>query len=336
MVPVDGLDEAVEVLEELPGEPALADAALAGHRDQPDAPVPGGRVVEVLEEPQLVVAPDERRLDRLGPARGRRARPTTRRARQAGTGASLPLRSWSPASAKAIAREAACIVASPTSTTSGGAAPCSRLAVLTMSPATMPSPIAADRHRCLAGHDTHPGVDHRAQSAHAADDLQGGPHGALGVVLVAGRGAPDCHHGVADELLDRAAVALDDPAGQVEVARQQVADLLRVPVLGDRREAHEVGEEDRDDAPLGHGWDGRGRGAGRDCRRSSGCRRPGQARPALTAEACRRRARRAAGGTGGRERRPAFEAELAARVVVRAAARTDHRNHPLERPAGEQ
>ena len=39
LVPVDGLHEAVDVLEELPGEAALADAALAGDRDEPHAAI---------------------------------------------------------------------------------------------------------------------------------------------------------------------------------------------------------------------------------------------------------------------------------------------------------
>ena len=63
---------------------------------------------------------------------------TTRRARQAGTGASLPRRTCSPAGSKAIAREAARQVASPTSTVPAVATDWSRDAVLTRSPATIP------------------------------------------------------------------------------------------------------------------------------------------------------------------------------------------------------
>jgi hypothetical protein len=59
-------------------------------------------------------------------------------ARHAGTGLTLPLRTWSPAASKTIALPAARKVASPTSTVDGGAAAWSRLAVLTMSPATIP------------------------------------------------------------------------------------------------------------------------------------------------------------------------------------------------------
>ena len=41
------------------------------------------------------------------------------------------------------------------------------------------------------------------------EDPQPRAHGALGIVLVSHGRAEDGHHGVADELLDRAAVALD-------------------------------------------------------------------------------------------------------------------------------
>ena len=53
LVPVHDLGHAVDVLLELPDEPALADAALADDRDQPRAPLGTGGEVEVLEHPQL-------------------------------------------------------------------------------------------------------------------------------------------------------------------------------------------------------------------------------------------------------------------------------------------
>ena len=68
LVPVDVLADPVDVLEELPGEPALADAALAGDGQEAHAPLARGGVQEVLEQAQLVVATDERRLDALAPA----------------------------------------------------------------------------------------------------------------------------------------------------------------------------------------------------------------------------------------------------------------------------
>ena len=65
--------------------------------------------------------------------------------------------------------------------------------------------------------------------------------------------APDRHDRVADELLDRAAVAADDLAGELEVARQELPRVLGVASLGERREPDQVGEEDRDESTLGNG-----------------------------------------------------------------------------------
>ena len=46
---------------------------------------------------------------------------------------------------------------------------------------------------------------------------------------------------------------LDDPGRLLEVAAEQLAHRLRVAVLGERREADEVGEEHGDQASLGFG-----------------------------------------------------------------------------------
>ena len=56
--------------EELPGEAALADARGTDDRHQARAPLPAGGVEQVLEQAQLVVAADERRLEgvRAAPA----------------------------------------------------------------------------------------------------------------------------------------------------------------------------------------------------------------------------------------------------------------------------
>jgi hypothetical protein len=53
-------------------------------------------------------------------------------------------------------------------------------------------------------------------------------------------------------------VAADDVPGEVEVARQELANLLRVAALGERREPDEVGEQDGDEPSLCD----RGRGSG--------------------------------------------------------------------------
>ena len=72
------------------------------------------------------------------------------------------------------------------------------------------------------------------------------PDGALGVVLAGDRSAEHGHHGVTDELLDAAAVALDLPFHRDEVGAQQPSHVLRVGAVRAQREVDEVGEQDRD------------------------------------------------------------------------------------------
>ncbi len=116
-----------------------------------DLPIPAGPVTDTRRRrPSRLVAWNRslsRRSSSARPVNGAsrpslRLRPprsaTTRRARQAGTGLALPLSARSPTCSKAIAPPAARRVASPTSTVPGFAADCSRAAVLTMSPATIP------------------------------------------------------------------------------------------------------------------------------------------------------------------------------------------------------
>jgi ring-1,2-phenylacetyl-CoA epoxidase subunit PaaA len=62
---------------------------------------------------------------------------------------------------------------------------------------------------------------------------------------VYGRHAEYRHHGVADELLDGAAVPLDHIAHRLEVARHDVSQALRVEALAERGRAGHVAEDDR-------------------------------------------------------------------------------------------
>ena len=109
-------------------------------------------------------------------------------------------------------------------------------------------------HERLAGVDPDADLDGSAadarQGVELVDDAQAGAHGALGVVLVHGRHAEDGDHGVADELLDRAAVGLDRRAGGGVEALQEGVDDLGVVALGERREADEVADEGGDDATF--------------------------------------------------------------------------------------
>ena len=98
-----------------------------------------------------------------------------------------------------------------TNTVPGSAADWVRAAVLTRSPTTSPSPgLSIDAARPVT-------IPARARSsgtptvlperAHRLDQLEPRPDGPLGVVLARHGCAPDGHDRVADELLERAAVA---------------------------------------------------------------------------------------------------------------------------------
>ena len=149
--------------------------------------------------------------------------------------------------------------------------------MLTRSPATMPwfvaprvtaaSPVSTPARASRSG----------PRPRTASTSSSAGPDGALGVVLVGDRGAPHGHHGVADELLDGPAVPLDRGARRVEVAGQQLADGLGVAVLGQRREADKIGEQDGDEATLGDGRVRRPRTSAVDGR-------PAHAQPCAAAE----------------------------------------------------
>ena len=118
-----------------------------------------------------------------------------------------------------------------------------------------------ERDRGLAGQDPCPRAqvgraDVGAEVPDEGRELKGGADGALGVVLVRDRGAPERHHGVSDELLDHAAVAVHDASALLEVAGQELTNLFGVARLRERREADEVGEENRDQAAFRGRMDG--------------------------------------------------------------------------------
>ena len=80
--------------------------------------------------------------------------------------------------------------------------------------------------------------------------LGGRPHRAQCVVLVCRGHAEDRHHRVADELLDRSLVALDDRLHALEVAREQAAKRLGIELLSQSRRARDVAEQDGDRLAL--------------------------------------------------------------------------------------
>ena len=110
--------------------------------------------------------------------------------------------------------------------------------MLTTSPEAMPSPASGsrvERDERLARRDPDPQLElflerELANRERCAD-------GPLGVVLVRDRRAEQRHHGVADELLDRAAVALELRADALVVRAEHRLDVLGVERLRLRGEA---------------------------------------------------------------------------------------------------
>jgi hypothetical protein len=83
-------------------------------------------------------------------------------------------------------------------------------------------------------------------------DLVGGAQRTQCVVLMGDRDAEQRDEGVADDLLERAAVALENGARLLEVATDDGAHDLRIDRLPEARRADHVREEDRHRLALRH------------------------------------------------------------------------------------
>ncbi len=237
----------------------------------------------------------------------------TRSACHSWTGSDFPFSSCSPALAYAMAASDARRVASPTRTDPGLCRALRARCRVDQVSGDHALPFGVDGDGRLAG--LHRGAKLEPLRAcglrervDRVNEVERGADGTLGVVLARDRGTPQRHHRVADELLHRAAVALDHRARRVEVAGLQLPHVLEVAALRQRRVADEVGEQDADEPSLRLRRPSR-----RGCRR---CHRRGQRCSALATELAVGRvggsARRARHG----ERRAAFLAELAAASFV--------------------
>ena len=211
------------------GEAATADDRRVHRREQP---------------PRRAVTCRRRRRRRPSPARsaarparaatrpaGARARARVRRtacragaparrapvaSRYAGTGSALPFSSSGSTASTSTASRTSASVGCPISTSPGvrrllqAGGDVDRVAGR--------EPLLRPRHH-LARHHADPTLQPQLRERVAHLDRR--PHRAQCVVLVHHRHAEDGHHGVADELLDGAAVALDDRLHPLEVAREQ-------------------------------------------------------------------------------------------------------------------
>ncbi len=65
-MPVDVVHKAIDVLQELPNEARLPDAGLPNQGDQPRLRFDSNGVEKIFEQPQLIGASDEGRLEGLG------------------------------------------------------------------------------------------------------------------------------------------------------------------------------------------------------------------------------------------------------------------------------
>ncbi len=319
-VPVDALDQPVDVLEELPREPALADTRGANNAHHAQPFLAPGRVEKVLEQAHLFLSAGKRRLQRfrpIAPAHFRHYPQGTPRGNRRLL-ALERLRSGRFIGDRRAGGPLGRLSDQHRPPLRGALQPAGRVHEVPRDHALVGG---TERHRRLTGEDAGTCLDALAQGWDGVDQVECGAHGALGVVLVRSRRSPDGHHGIADELLDRAAIAFDDLARQVEVARQRVAHVLRVALRGEGRETDEIGEQDADQPPLGracvfclngpHGrrtrWSGTGSAAA------------AQRGAALGTELGAGQVGKAAVGAARVERRAALHAELGTGQVLSAA-----------------
>ena len=109
----------------------------------------------------------------------------------------------------------------------------------------------------LACVDSHPDLELGAEllvqlvvePGELVTQLMGCTRGTQGIVLVHDGDAEDRHHGVADELLHRAAVPFEHRLRDGEVALHDAAERLRVEPLPKSGRPGDVAEENRDDLP---------------------------------------------------------------------------------------
>ena len=160
------------------------------------------------------------------------------------------------------------------------------------------------------------------------DEVERRANGPLGVVLVCDRRSPDGHDGVADELLDGAAVALDDRAARCRSSARgaRARPRRRGPprsAVKPTRSAKRIETRRRSDAGAGAGEAQVWRRARVDRKRST----------TLAAELLPGRVRRRARAADHLEGRSALAAELLALAVRRGRSSRRSRRHLLMAPS---
>ena len=187
---------------------------------------------------------------------------------------------------------------------------------------------------------TQPSRPLMAQGRAALEHVQRGLERALRVVLVGDRRAEDRHHRVAHELLHEAVIARDRLGQHLEQRVLERPYLFRIEPLGERGEARQIGEEDRDLTAVGLVGRAGGSLACLGSRRFDRRQRLlsgrhglpgvatalGQGGAATRAEREVGFARKPARGTGAGESPPTARAEREAGGTLETAGGTDHRS----------
>ncbi len=216
-MPVDVLGQPVEVLGELPGKATLADPGRTDDADQTRPSFATGGMEQVLEQTQLVIATDEGRLECVGPVAATALRDDAKRA-PGGNGCSLSLEVLLADGLVGDRRLSGPDRALPDEDRAGRGDGLQAGGRIDHVAGDHPLVGGTERDRRLAGQDPRPGLDGRTEGTDSIDEFQPGPDAPLGIVFVGDGRAPYGHDGVADELLDRAAVPADHVGRDLEVA----------------------------------------------------------------------------------------------------------------------
>ena len=238
--------------EELVDEPALADAGRPEHRDEDAALLDDGPLEGGAQDPEFAIATDHRTadaaVDRLGRlVDGDEASDGDRLV------AALDLDLAWLAGDHGVADEAPGRVADERLARFGRLLEASGDVHRVAGRPAAAGPRIADDDRAGVDADAHRdletalGPEGCVQGRQRGLHLGGRPDRPERVVLVHDRDAEDGDDRIADELLDRSAVALEDRAHRVEPAAHDRAQRLRVEVLAEPGRAGDVGEHDGDD-----------------------------------------------------------------------------------------
>ena len=238
--------------DELGHEPGLADTGRADHRHEPAlAPLRARRQL-VSKEGELARPPDERRVpaagERLGAGDGLEHAPGVD-----GSALALRLHGVERHEPRGMAHQPLRDRADQDLAARGSLLEAFR--GVDRVPGGERRRVVARHH--LAGVDPDPDPQRRhlarlERGVHALDrtlHVERGSHRPERVVFVDAREAEDGHHGVADELLHRAAVPLDGDPHLLVPGAQQLAERLGVETLAEHGRIGQVAKEDADGLP---------------------------------------------------------------------------------------